>query len=63
MAFDISAPEGGSVDDGIIRELCSFSYLFIHDEVRRWVVQLGRGAMMAEFVFEGSIQECPSSPR
>ena len=59
MAFDISAPEGGSVFDGNIRELCSFSYLSIHDEVGRWVVQLGWGAVMAECVFRAAYRKVP----
>ena len=48
VILDLSSPEGGSVNDGINKELCSLSYMSV-DEVVARVVQLGKGALMAKF--------------
>ena len=61
LIVDLSSPEGGSVNDGIRRDLCSLSYLSI-DEVVSWVVQLGRGAMMAKFDLKAAYRNVPVHP-
>lgn len=48
LILDLSSPEGGSVNDGVSRELCSVSYMSI-DEVAAQVIRLGKGALMAKF--------------
>ena len=47
LILDLSSPDGGSVNDGISKELCSLSYMSIDDVAAR-VVGLGRGALMAK---------------
>ena len=61
LIVDLSSPEGVSVNDGIRRDLCSLSYLSI-DEVVSWVVQLGRGAMMAKFDLKAAYRNVPVHP-
>ena len=40
LIVDLSSPKGGSVNDGIRKELCSLSYMSV-DEVAASVVKLG----------------------
>ena len=61
LIVNLSAPEGGSVNDGISREMCSLSYLSI-DEVVSWVLQLGRGALMAKFDLRAAYRNVPVHP-
>ena len=50
LILDLSSPEGGSVNDGISRKLCSLSYLAV-DNVAKVALQLGRGAKLAKLDF------------
>ena len=61
LIVNLSAPEGGSVNDGISREMCSLSYLSI-DEVVSWVLRLGRGALMAKFDLRAAYRNVPVHP-
>lgn len=45
LFVDISSPHGGSVNDGITKELCSLLYQSI-DKVAARGVRLGRGALI-----------------
>ena len=45
LILDLSSPKGGSVNDGISRQLCSLSYLAV-DDVAEVALQLGRGAKL-----------------
>ena len=47
METELSSPKGGSVNDGISRQLCSLSYLAV-DDVAEVALQLGRGAKLAK---------------
>ena len=47
LILGLSSPKGGSVNDGISRQLCSLSYLAV-DDVAKVALQLGRGAKLAK---------------
>ena len=61
LILDLSSPEGGSVNDGITKELCSLSYMSV-DEVAARVVQLGKGALMAKFDLKAAYRNVPVHP-
>lgn len=61
LILDLSSPEGGSVNDGISKELCSLSYMSIDDVAAR-VVRLGRGALMAKFDLKSAYRNIPVHP-
>ena len=47
LIVDLSSPAGGSVNDGISKELSSLLYMSV-DEVMDKVLELGKGAWMAK---------------
>ena len=47
LIFDLSSPEGASVNDGIDSNLCSLKYATI-DQAAELMLRLGRGALMAK---------------
>ena len=61
IIVDLSSPEGGSVNDGVSRELCSLSYMSV-DEVAARLVRLGRGALMAKFDLKAAYRNVPVHP-
>lgn len=61
LILGLSSPEGGSVNDGISKELCSLSYMSIDDVAAR-VVCLGRGALMAKFDLKSAYWNIPVHP-
>ena len=61
LIVDLSSPCGGSVNDGISKEWCSLSYLFV-DEVAAQVRRYGRGAMMAKFDLKAAYRNVPVHP-
>lgn len=61
LIVDLSSPEGGSVNDGIDKEMCSLSYTsvdFIADEV----VALGKGALLAKMDIKQAYRIVPVHP-
>ena len=61
LILDLSFPEGGSVNDGITKKLCSLSHMSV-DEVAARVVQLGKGALMAKFDLKAAYMNVPVHP-
>lgn len=47
LIFNLSAPHNHSVNDGILKELCSFSYVSVDDVVSS-ILPMGRGTLMAK---------------
>ena len=48
LILDLFSPHGSSVNDGIVKELCSLSCMMVDDIASR-VLKLGRGALVAKF--------------
>ena len=47
--MDLSNPKGSSVNDGISKELCSLSYMYVSvDMIAKQISTLGRGAIMVK---------------
>ena len=62
LIVDLSAPENHSVNDGILKELASLSYMSIDDVVTA-VVSMGKGSMLAKMdVIETGISQYPCPP-
>ena len=61
LIVDLSSPNGGSVNDGISKELCSLSYMSV-DEVAARVVKLGKGALLAKFDLKAAYRNVPVHP-
>ena len=55
---DLSAPEGWSVNDGIAKELATLTYVSI-DDVMAWVLDLGRGALLAKMDIRQAYRNVP----
>ena len=62
LIVDLSSPEGHSVNDGIDREQCSFSYTSV-DEVAGVILQLGQGAMLAKMDIKQAYRIVPVHPQ
>ena len=61
LILDLLSPEGGSVNEGITKELCSLSYMSV-DEVASRIVQLGKGALMAKFDLKAAYRNVSVHP-
>ena len=61
MIVDLSAPKGGSVNDGVDRDSCSLSYLSM-DTVAARVRELGRGALLVKFDIKSAYRNVPVHP-
>ena len=62
LITDLSAPKGGSVNDGIDPCLCSLSYASVDDAVSI-VLRLGPGTVLAKFDLEAAYQVVPVHPQ
>lgn len=62
LIVNLSAPEGGSVNDGIDRDLASLSYVSV-DEVAEAVLNLGRGTQMAKMDIRQAYRNVPVHPQ
>ncbi len=62
LIVNLSAPEGGSVNDGIARELSSVAYMSVDDVVKR-VLELGEGAMITKADVKAAYRNVPVHPR
>ena len=47
LILDLSAPAGASVNDGIVKEQCSLTYVLV-DQVASCILELGRGTTLAK---------------
>jgi hypothetical protein len=61
LITDLSFPDGGSVNDGINPELCSFTYTSV-DRVARAAYHLGPGALMAKADIKAAYRLVPVHP-
>ena len=59
--MNLSAPEGGSVNDGIAKELCSLSYISV-DMVADRVLTLGQGAFITKMDVKQAYRMVPVHP-
>ena len=59
--MDLSSPKGGSVNEGICKDLCAISYLSV-DEIAAQVLRLGRGALLAKFDLKAAYRTVPVHP-
>ena len=62
LILNLSAPEGGSVNDGIAKELSRVEYTSVDDVVRR-VLELGKAAMMAKADVKAAYRNVPVHPK
>ena len=61
MICDLSSPSGHSVNDGILRDLCSLQYASVNDTVR--VLQrLARGAQLIKLCIQETYRIVPVHP-
>lgn len=58
LIVDLSAPEGGSVNDGVSPALCSLQYASVV-QAAQMVKQLGRGAVMAKLDLKSAYRMVP----
>ena len=61
LIVDLSAPQGGSVDDGIDSELCSLHYASV-EQAALLVRQLGPAALMAKLDLRNAYRMVPVHP-
>ena len=61
LIHNLSFPEGGSINDGIDRELCKVQYANFDDAVNL-VVRVGKGALMAKADIESAFRLLPINP-
>ena len=59
--MNLSAPEGGSVNDGIDKELAAVSYISVDDIVTR-ILKLGRGTLLAKTDIKQAYRNVPIHP-
>ncbi len=62
LIVNLSAPDGGSTNDGIARELASVAYTSVEEVVRR-VMELGSGVLMAKADVRDAYRNVPVHPR
>ena len=61
LIVDLSAPDGASVNDGIVPSLCSLSYTSVDDTAAE-VLQLGKGALLAKLDIQHAYRIVPLHP-
>ena len=61
LVVDLSYPKQKSVNDGILKKLCSLTYITIDDAVRK-IVQLGPGTELAKIDVKGAFCLVPVNP-
>ena len=61
LIVDMSAPEGGSVNDGIWGDFCSLSYAMVADAACR-IMSYGRGALMIKVDIHNAYRVVPIHP-
>ena len=55
LIVNLSAPEGGSVNDGIQEHWCSLSYISV-DDAAQTILEKGRGALMAKVDIKSALE-------
>ncbi len=61
MIVDLSTPSGGSVNDGISKELCSLQYASV-DQAVSIILQLGPGTRLAKLDLRDTYRMIPVHP-
>ena len=61
LIVDLSSPPGGSVNDGIDKELCSLSYTSV-DIIGKKVLSLGKGSLLAKMDIKQAYRMIPVHP-
>ena len=59
--MDLSSPQGHSVNDGILKEHCTFQYTSV-DEAAKWMSHLGRGTLLAKMDIKQAYRNIPVAP-
>lgn len=62
LITDLSYPEGSSVNDAIARDMCSMSYISVHD-VANAAVRLGKGSLIAKIDIKSAYRLVPVCPQ
>ena len=62
LIINLSAPEGGSTNDGIAKELASVTYTSVEEVVER-ILLLGQGALIAKADVKAAYRNVPVHPR
>lgn len=61
LIFDLSSPDGHSVNEGIPKELCSMSYISVDDAVRH-ILDSGPGTLLAKIDIKSAFRLIPVHP-
>ena len=61
LILDLSSPQGGSVNDGIDKDLYSLTYLFI-DQMAARIMEMEKGTLMAMFDLKVAYHNVPVHP-
>ena len=61
ITFDLSSPDGASVDDGVSKENSSLSYVSI-DNITQCILDNGRGALLAKIDVKEAFHNIPTHP-
>jgi len=61
LIVDLSSPEGHSVNDGILKELASLSYISV-DDVAAVISRLGRGSLVGKLDIKQAYRNVPVHP-
>ena len=61
LIFNLSAPHSHAVNDAILKELCSFSYVSVDDVVSS-ILLMGRGTLMAKMDIKEAYRMVPVHP-
>ena len=61
LIFDLSVPDGASVNDGISKEDSSLSYVSI-DDITHCILDCGRGALLAKMDVKEAFHNIPIHP-
>ena len=62
LILDLSAPAGASVNDGIVKEQCSLTYVSV-DQVASRILELGRGTTLAKMDVQQAYRQVPVFPQ
>ena len=62
LIVDLSAPEGGSVNDGIDGGLCSLQYVSVEDIVHK-IEKMGKGTLLAKVDLKEAYRMVPVHPQ
>ena len=61
LIVDLSYPKGHSVNDGILKSLCSLSYISVDDAINQ-IIAIGPNTLLAKLDIKNAFQLLPVHP-